>query len=116
MGTSPGSEHRGNLRWALLLAGAVLALWFVGLPVLGGVVRDDRPDRAMFALAAVTILLAPVALVWVVGEAHLRWSPRARGARGVVGWTLALACLGLLLWLAPPALYLLVSSLAVVFG
>ena len=116
MEASPGSKHRSNLRWALLLAGSVLTLWFVVLPVLGGTGRDDRTETVVFALAAATILLAPVALIWVVGEAHLRWSPRGRVARGVVGWSLALACLALLLYLAPPALYLLVSTLAVLFG
>ena len=116
MGTTRGSARRGNLRWALVLAGAVLGLWFVGLPVLDGLGPHDRPNKPLYALAAVAIVLAPIALIWVVGEAHLRFSPRGRVARGVVGWVLALACLGLLLYLAQPALYLLVMSLAFVFG
>ena len=116
MGTSPNVRHRGNLRWALLLAGVVLGLWFVGLPLLAGLGPDDRPTKPLFAVATVTILLAPIALIWVVGEAHLRWSPRGRVARGIVGWTLALACLGVLLWLAPAALYLLVMYAGFVFG
>ena len=116
MGTTTGPRRRGNLRWALLFAGVVLALWFVGLPVLDSLGADERQNRPFFALAAVTVLLTPVALVWVVGEAHLRWSPRDRVARGVVGWVLALACLGLLVWLAPVGLYLLVMSAALAFG
>jgi hypothetical protein len=116
MATSTRSGRSGNLRWAGLLAGVVLALWFVGLPVLDGLGRDDRPNRPLYAVAAIAIVLAPIALIWVVGEAHLRFSPRGRVARTVVGWALALACLALLLYLAPAALYLLVMSLAFVFG
>ena len=116
MGTTTQPRRRGNLRWALLLTAVVLALWFVGLPVLDALGRDERENRPLHALVVVTLLLTPVTLVWVVGEAHLRWSPSGRVARGVVGWALAFACLGLLVWLAPVGLYLLVMSLALAFG
>ena len=51
-----------------------------------------------------------------VGEVHLRWSPRARLARGLVGWTLTAATLALLLLAAPVVLYLLLLSAGATFG
>lgn len=117
MATTTEQRRRGNLPWALLFAGMVLGLWFVGLPILESLGREaDWVDRTFFAVAAHAIVMSPVALVWLVGEAHLRFSPRGRMARGVVGWSLVLLCLALLVYLAPPALYLLVMSLAFAFG
>ncbi|MFW5473305.1 hypothetical protein ACOCJ5_08355 [Knoellia sp. CPCC 206450] len=117
MGTTTEPRRRGNLRWALLFAAVVLAQWFVGLPLLEALGRqDDRVDRTFYVLAALAIVSTPFALVWLVAEAHLRFSPRGRVARGVVGWSLALTCLAVLVHLAPVGLYLLVMSLAFAFG
>ena len=105
-------QRGGNLRWAVALAGGLVALWVAGLPlvsVLGG-------PRVTYCLMVLVLVVAPFALVWLVGETHLRWSPEGRAARTLVGWILAAATLTLLVLVAPVALYLLVHSAGYVFG
>lgn len=113
-GRSAAGRDRGNLRWALLSAALV-----VGLFVTAATVSDNvgaTGERIAYGVLAFTVLLAPVALVWLVGELHLRWSPRGRLARAVVGWTLTALCLTLLVACAPFALYILILSLGSAFG
>ncbi|WP_404386156.1 hypothetical protein LL946_06965 [Knoellia locipacati] len=110
MAVDGARRTRSNLPWALGFA-ALLVAMLLAAPWVGAIW-----PKAPYAIFALVIVLTPVALVWVAGEAHLRWSPRDRVARGAAGWSLALVCLGLLVFLAPPGIYLLVMSLAYLFG
>lgn len=98
----------------MLFGGFVLATWAAGLSVARA--SDPTVMRVGSGVIALSILLAPVALVWVVGEAHGRWSPRRPLARGLVGGTLWIAVLSLILACAPFALYGLIASLGNAFG
>ena len=106
-----GTTRRSTLRWAMLFAGVVPALWFVALPLLGQFDSGVGHDRAALAVTCVAIVLTPFALVWFVAEAHLEWSPRDRLARGVVGWVLALGTLAMLVLAFPFAVYVFIVSL-----
>lgn len=107
--TAPRRSH-SNLPLALAFAVAVVALFLMAPHT------EPISARAPYVAVSLSIVLSPLALIWVVGEVHLRFSPRAPLPRAVVGWTLALACLGLCLALAPPALYVLLMSSAYAFG
>ncbi|KGN29643.1 hypothetical protein N798_12980 [Knoellia flava TL1] len=111
MGTTTEPERRGNLRWAMLFAGVVAALWFVALPLLSQFDSGVGHNRAALAVICAAIVLTPFALVWFVAEAHLEWSPRDRLARGVVGWVLALGTLAMLVLASPFAVYVFIVSL-----
>ena len=98
------------MSWAALFAVAV-----VGMAMAAGSLIDrvgETGTRVAHGLVALAVVLAPFALLWIVAEAHLRWSPRERVARGVVGWMLVAACLALLLVCTPPAIYLVIMNLA----
>ncbi|KGN37675.1 hypothetical protein [Knoellia subterranea] len=104
-------EREGNLLWAGLFAGVVMGLFFFGVPVAEAVFGDQGTNKPAYALTVLALVLAPFALVWLVGELHLELSPRDRVARGIVGWLLALATLALLVVAAPLAFYILIVSL-----
>ena len=113
MGDATGARRRGNLRWALLFAGLDVAVAY-----LAGWLTDrvgDTGARVAWGAVALSVAVAPLALIWLLGELHLRWSPRGRLARGLVGWALAAACLALLLGCAPAGFYVLLMSLGYAF-
>jgi hypothetical protein len=108
-----GTRARGNLRWAVHFAVVDL-----GLAMAAGSLIDRvgaTGTRVAHGLVALTIALAPVAFLWIVAEAHLRWSPRGRVARGIIGWTLVATCIVLLLSCAPVAFYLFIMNLGYAF-
>jgi len=109
-----GTRNRGNLRWAALFAVTVLAVAYAAGWLTNRV--DGAGERIAWGVVALTFALAPIALIWLVGEVHLRWSPRDGVPRGVVGWSLAVLCLGLILFCAPYALYIFIFSLGSAFG
>ena len=115
MGTTTRQGQRSNFDRAALFAGAVAALWFVVLPVLDLFSPEEGWNRPALVVTVVAIALTPFALVWFVAESHLRWSPRDRVPRAVVGWTIALGTLALLVCAAPFAIYLVLMNLAVLF-
>ncbi len=110
MAVDGARRGRSNLPWALGFAASLVAL------LLAAPLAERVWPKAPYAIIALVVVLTPVALVWVAGEAHLRWSPRGRVARGATGWSLALVCLALLVFLAPPGIFLLVMSLGYLFG
>lgn len=105
-------RKRSNLRWAVLLA-VCIVLSFVAAgwatDHVGGAVQ-----RVAYGVMALCILLSLPALVWVAGEAHLRWSPRSGPARALVGWTIAAGCIAVGVLTGPFAfiLFLLCASYA----
>ena len=98
----------GNGRRSLALLGVALGLWAVCFWLMGDDGGADGGGSVVRVLLPVAVLVSTVALVWVTGEAHLRWSPARGPSRALVGWVLAVACLavclvvafwGLLIWL-----------------
>lgn len=116
MGSVAKPDREGNLLWSGVFAAVVLGLFIIGVPVAEAVFGNQGTNKPAYALTALSLLLAPFALVWLVGELHLAFSPRERVARGVVGWLLALACLAVLVVAAPFAFYILIVSLDGLFN
>lgn len=114
MTDAPAARRRGNLRWAVAFAVAVVATSILAMTLVDRL--DSRPERVAWGVIAAGVVLAAVALFWVVAEAHLRWSPRGRFSRGVVGWALTLGYLALILFAAPVGLYLAIMSLGMASG
>ncbi|WP_353951782.1 hypothetical protein V6K52_19500 [Knoellia sp. S7-12] len=109
-----GSRGRGNLRWALLFALTVALTLALAVALTHHL---DRPTvRVVWGVVALGLLLAPVALFWILGEAHLRWSPRGRLGRALVGWSLVAVFVGVIVWCFPVGFYLFIMSLAFTFG
>ena len=113
MGDVAGTRKRGNLRWAALFVVADIGLAAGAASLIDKV--GATGTRVAYGFVALAVALAPVALLWIVGEAHLRWSPRGRVARGLVGWTLVALYAGVIVLCAPTAFFVFIMSLAYAF-
>jgi hypothetical protein len=102
------TARRSNLRWAVGFA-VVLSVVFT----LGSRLGDTASGTLRsvgWASVGTTVVLSPFALIWLVGELHLRFSPRDRVLRGVIGWALVLAVIALIVFVGPIALYIAIVS------
>ncbi|MDT0212658.1 hypothetical protein Q9R29_02065 [Rothia sp. ARF10] len=103
-----GTTRRSNLPWAVGFALVLLVVFMLGSQL--GNTTSGTLRSVGWASVGTTVALSPFALIWLVGELHLRFSPRDRVLRGVVGWTLVLAVIALIVFVGPVALYIAIVS------